>query len=46
MLREKAEKYINFLWAIYFSRKLVNAYVKPKQCKLLGHGNTVLASVL
>lgn len=46
MLWEKTEKYINFPWAIYSSRKLVNAYVKSKQYKLLGHGNTVLARVL
>lgn len=46
MLWEKTEKYINFPWAIYFSRKSVDAYVKAKQCKLLGHGNAVLARVL
>lgn len=46
MLWEKTEKYINFPQAIYFSRKLVNAYVKPKQRELLRHGNTVLASKL
>lgn len=46
ILWEKTEKYIDFPWAICFIRKLVNAYVKPEQRKLLGHRTTVWASKL